>query len=202
MFNFLFYSMLYIFDLDYTLLDCVKLKSYLAEILGVKEEIYNDTYKSYFTDKGELYSFFKHGDLLNADAKMKTDFIVSAAREKIKSRLDKYLFPEAEIVLKKLKSNGHKLLLLTYGDIKWQKYKVENLGIKKYFDNIAYTDQKKGKFDFRHIKEDDVIIVNDNARECVEMSKHFPNARILLVEGPYSNNAEHDFEARALEELR
>lgn len=195
---------IYIFDLDYTLLDCAKLKIKLAEILGISEKIYNDTYKLYFTDKGELYSFFKHGDLLKMETRQHLPAwagLVSAALGKSKERFDRYLFPEAEIVLKKLKSDGHKLLLLTYGDIEWQKYKVENLKIKKYFDDIVYTDQEKEKFNFEKVQEDDIIIVNDNARECLEMSKNFPNARVFLVGGQYSNNAEHEFKARVLEEL-
>lgn len=106
---------------------------------------------------------------------------------------------------------------MTYGDIEWQKYKVENLKIEKCFDKIIYTNKKKSGCFFKKIianystasndeqfaqsLNDTVVIVNDNAKECLEMNKIFPDAEIFLIKSQYSNNAKHDFKIKKLKEL-
>lgn len=210
-------SMLIIFDLDYTLLDTLEFKKGLAEALNLEFDVYHKNCKKYFKDKDILYNLEKHLKILeqeNSDFKINENFL---------SNIGKYLFPEADDILKKMKDAGHKLVLLTYGDVQWQKMKVENLKIKKYFDEIIYTDKGKGEV-IRNSKtplapllerggpgsthplplsrgEEKILIVNDNARECLEMREAIGDCEIFLVKGRYSENVEHDLEIRELGEI-
>ncbi|MFH0856455.1 MAG: HAD hydrolase-like protein [bacterium] len=191
------HDMLIIFDLDYTLLDTLGFKKGLAEALNLEFDVYHENCKKHFKDTNILYNLEKHLKILeqeNSGVKIKDDFF---------SSIGSYLFPEAEDILKKMKNAGHKLVLLTYGDVKWQKQKVENLKIKKYFDEIIYTDKKKSKTEeLRDFLIKNAIhkflIVNDNAKECLEIKEVFEECEIFLVKGRYSENAEHDFEIREL----
>lgn len=211
--------MLIIFDLDYTLLDTKNFKTGLAKALGLAADEFNDSYKKYFKDRAMPYNVEKHIEYLGSG----TVETGAARKERLKDfflEIDKYLFADAENALKKLKLGGHKLLLLTFGDADWQKQKVDNLKIKKYFDEIIYTNKGKGEAD--ELRElmcrmeetktpltplcekggtEEILIVNDNAKECLEIKKSLGCGEIFLVDGPYADNCEHNLEIRKLEDI-
>lgn len=179
-----------IFDLDYTLLDTKKFKAGLARTLGLNID---DFKRSYFKNKKINYNLNKHLKILNQKETIKI-------KEFLK-KLDKYLFPESINVIKKLKKNN-KLILLSFGDKAWQKQKINNLSIKDYFDEIILTDKNKIEAlkPFLNTKER-ILIVNDNAREALEMKKVLKNCDILLTKGPYSDNIKHNEKIHSLSEL-
>lgn len=207
--------MLIIFDLDYTLLDTTKFKRGLGKALGLSMEEFNDTYKKIFKDKKLPYNIDIHIKYLLqnfreglADSTAMENGIKSRIKEFLRD-IDQYLFHEAENVLKKMKEEGHSLLLLTYGDEDWQRYKIENLKIKKYFDGIFYADKDKYEVleDLVNNQKqfffpgDEILIVNDNAQESLRIKESLGRGEIFLLEGPYSNNCAHDLKARDLREL-
>ncbi|MFH1192200.1 MAG: HAD hydrolase-like protein [bacterium] len=195
--------MLIIFDLDYTLLDTESFKKGLAEALGLTTGQFNNSYKKYFKERAIPYNIDQHIAYL-ASVSVETGEAAKLRLKDFFSTIDKYLFADAESVLGKLKLGGHKLVLLTYGDVEWQKQKFNNLKIKKYFAEIIYTDKGKGDVgELRRMAEErkDVLIVNDNARESLEIKKKAEQAEIFLIDGPYANNCEHNLERRKLEDI-
>jgi len=185
--------MIIIFDLDYTLLDAKKLKQGLAKALGLTAREFEKSYLEHFKNKKINYNFEKHLQILDKKHTPQID--------KFFKNLDQYLFPQSLNILKKLKTNN-KLILLSFGNKNWQKQKINNLNIKKYFDKIILTDKSKAEI-LKQLQgtKDKILIINDNARETLEMQKTLKNAKVFLVKGVYANNCEHDLEVKNLAEL-
>lgn len=195
--------MIVIFDLDYTLLDSKKFKAGEAAVLEISTKEYTATCEEIFKSKKIHYNLAKHLDYLINKGLIKTEERRNMNRRirKFLERIDDYLFPQAEKVLSKLQKRGDTLILLTYGDKQWQKIKVKNLKIKKYFKKIIFIEDKKEKaLDFLSGTKEKVLIINDKAQECLEMKKKIKQAEIFLVKGPYSHNIEHDLSVHRLEE--
>ncbi len=195
--------MIVVFDLDYTLLDTKKFKEGLIEVLEISPEIFAETYKIFRNDSETVYNFEKHIDYLveQGELPIKRKDIVKNNVEKFLEKIDEYLFPESVEVLKGLKKKNAELVLLTFGNKEWQQKKVDRLKIKKYFDEIILTDTDKEKsLDFLKSKREKKYIINDNAKECDLIKKVIPQSEIILVNGPYSDNIEHDFEIYKLKD--
>lgn len=192
--------MLIILDLDYTLLNTRKFKKGLARSLGLSMKKFNESYKKLFTDNSLPYDPRKHINETGRTCE------ASALVEKVNvflKTIDKYLFPEAEKILKEFKNRGYRLILLTYGNLKWQERKIENSKIKKYFDKFIFTDKaKEDEIKFLKNNDEEIIIVNDNARECAEIKKFLGKGKVFLIRGPYSDNVKHNFRKHSLTDLR
>jgi hypothetical protein len=103
--------------------------------------------------------------------------------------INQFVFSEAEIILKHLHRPDNKIILVTHGDKKWQKEKIKNLKIKKYFDKIIITDKNKSsRLKFLTKKKDKIIIINDNARENEYLLKLLPCSQAILIKGIHSEN--------------
>ena len=190
--------MIIIFDLDYTLLDTGRLHQKLAEIFD--QENYRADYQAHFKNKGVNFDGEKYLEILKAEGR------IDRAREKeLRLKLDElaenteeYLKAGAGAVLEQLKAEGNKLVLVTFGNEKWQKNKVKNLSIKKYFAEIVFEEREKGKSEFlKSLSEsgEEILIINDNLSEAVEMKKLLgEKAEFKLVKGKYNEKARHDVE--------
>ena len=77
-----------------------------------------------------------------------------------------YLFNDSVSFLKKLKSNGHKLYMLSYGgnDLQYQISKIYSCNIVNYFDGIFIT--KDLKFNIK-IDYSNGIFIDDNPRDLI-----------------------------------
>jgi len=99
--------------------------------------------------------------------------------------INNYLFPETEKTLSYLKNQGHKLILLTLGEPNFQKSKVDNSKIKKYFEKIVYEPKNKAENTLLKdlsMGDEDIIIINDKKEESNEMQKVLGNkSKIFLV---------------------
>ncbi|NCF74894.1 MAG: HAD hydrolase-like protein [Xanthomonadaceae bacterium] len=205
--------MIVIFDLDYTLLDSKKFRQDLASVFDMNIDEFNKYYEKYFKSKSLNYGIEEHLKILK-----KQKQINFTEEKKIKQKLniffkkmDDYLFPGVEKALKYFRNNGNKLILISFGNLDWQKLKIDNLKIKKYFDKIILEDSAKGKNDFlKSLKnsQEKILIINDNAKETFAMAKLLgKNCKFKIIQGPYSYNIKHkekiynDFENFAKEEI-
>lgn len=191
--------MITIIDLDYTLLDTKRFKEDMASLFNMSVEEWNESYWRHFKNKKINYNLEKHLEELIKEGLIKNEI----AAEKIKKafnefldKIEKYLFPETEKFLKELKSRGEELVLASFGDIGWQKKKVDGLKkVKELFDSIILED--KGKEENEAIKEikdrgEKIRIINDNAKESLLLAQGLGGeCEINLIKGPYSNNTEH-----------
>jgi len=197
--------MIYVFDLDFTLFDTKKLLLALPKAMGISPRVYNSTRDKYFPELlfTREYSGYKHINYLKRDG-----YIIDAVRARKKAAalfkdMDKYLYPGAEDLLCKLKKRKNELILLTFGDIRWQKAKVNGLSIKKYFNRIIITDKNKD-FVLKFLKksQDRALIINDNARENIAIKKALNDkAELILVKSPHSRNVRHNMKEYHFNEL-
>jgi len=193
--------MIFVFDLDYTLFNANNFKKKLARVLGFKEKDFILSYNKYFKEDNKNYNIERHlkimqqeGIIINYQKTKKrvTDFFKT---------INVYVFPGVESALEALKKNGHLLFLLSYGDLCWQRLKINNLDIKKYFDKIIIAEQAKNKrLDFINNKTSDLIIINDNAKESLALKKALGRGEIFLIKGPYSNNIKHNLKIYKLKD--
>jgi len=190
--------MVTIFDLDYTIFNTKRFKENLAEIFRMSTKDFNRSYWENFKAKGINYKLEKHLQILEDEEK-----INHRKAEKIREEfsgllkeIDKYIFPEVEKVVKFFKHRGDKLVLASFGDLGWQELKINNLAVKKYFNQIVLEEGDKSKNEFfQSLKEggEEISIINDNAKESLELKKELgEKCDIYLIQGPYSHNVEHD----------
>lgn len=196
--------MIIIFDLDYTLLDTEKVKHAWAKAFGVSYEVFSESFLELYKKDKVVYKINDHLNYLIKNKKINKNEKEEIKKrvEKILKDMDRYLLQCAFSLIKNLKENGHKLILITFGCKRWQRQKVDNLSIKKYFDKIIYTDQDKRKhLSFLKNTGEKILVVNDNAREIFQIKNFLNDADIFLVQGPYSENYPHQIKAQPLYNL-
>ncbi len=182
-----------IFDLDYTLLDTARFKDKLAEIFS-EQDFYAD-YKKYFKDQGVSFEIDKYLAILKGEERIDQAKIkeLNTSLNELMENLDEYLRPDAENVLKHFKKEGAGLVLMTFGDKKWQAEKINHLSIGKYFDKIIFEEKDKSQSEYLKSLSDgneEILIINDNLAEVEEMLKILKRGESRLVDGPYAGGKE------------
>lgn len=180
-----------IFDLDYTLLDTAEFKSKMAEILGAN---FKADYEKYFKSRGVNFNIGDYLLILKKEGRIDDKKLKSMRSEidELFYDIDDYLKFGVENTLEHFKKRGDELILLTFGYKQWQKKKVDNLSIKKYFDEIIFEDQDKSKSEYLKSlgeKDEEVLVINDNLSEAEQMLKILKKGELILVKGPYSGDA-------------
>ncbi|MEA2088598.1 MAG: HAD hydrolase-like protein [Patescibacteria group bacterium] len=190
--------MIIIFDLDYTLLDSTKFRKNLASVFNMDIDEFNKDYEEHFKSKGVNYDINKHLKILKKQKQINfaEEKTIKQRSDEFLKNIDSYLFSGAEEALKQFKNNNNnKLILISFGNIDWQKLKIDNLKIKEYFDEIILEDKNKEKSDFlKSLKdsEEKILIINDNAKESFDMAELLgDNCEFKIIQGPYSDNVEH-----------
>ncbi|MCX6796558.1 MAG: HAD family hydrolase [Candidatus Falkowbacteria bacterium] len=101
-----------------------------------------------------------------------------------------------------MKRRQHILILITHGNVSWQREKIKHLKIKRYFTKIIITDKNKvDGFKFLRNSKKEILIVNDNARENRAALKLLPHAQALLIKGIHSNNIKHNYKEYSLKQI-
>lgn len=178
-----------IFDLDYTLLDTAAFKKELSSALrecGISDTEFQEVY----SEKVEKEELVRDFDPLMYVKELRDS--LSCSEEEVVGRIEKvagnassHLFPDAVEVLGALKSEGHRLMLMTHGNVAWQKKKVEQSGIRDVFDEVFYAPEKKE--DLKDVLADiemPAVMVNDNGKEIDLLGTAFPQYRMIAVRGP------------------
>ncbi len=191
-----------IFDLDYTLLYTLKLKHKLARAMDLKYNEFDESMFKYFHETETDYNFDTHIKILAKEGKIKSLAKIKKRVNEIFKNSDNCLYPQVKSILANLKKRGHKLILLTRGDVSWQKRKVRALSIGKYFAKIIFTGRSKRLLAKKEFKNElDIVIVNDNARESLEMKRELGRGKIILIKGPYANNVKHELKSIMIKNL-
>ena len=97
-----------------------------------------------------------------------------------------YLFEDVEEFLQYLKEKKFEIILLTKGDVDFQKLKISNTDIDKYFDNIIITTSHKGDLDIDY----NGIFIDDNIEELESIMKN--NPRKVIYINRYNNDKIRD----------
>jgi len=190
--------MILIFDLDHTLLDIERFKKDKSKIFRLTPEENEIQGNNLFKKRGVGYNPYVHLKFLRDSGHIKTDSDVEKIKAEFQEAMkksDDYLFPDVEETLAYLKNKGYRLILMTFGDPEMQQPKIDNSRIKKYFEKTICEEKDKTQNDFFKSlanSNEDILIINDRADQSLAMKKALgKKAKIFLVRGPYSENAEH-----------
>ena len=153
---------IYIFDLDHTLIDARKMKEDLGLLLTNNKDMISE----------EIWNYYNENDVR----------IINFLEKELK----KYIFDN---VLENLNKIRETKILLTYGDLNYQRKKVMSLGFDKIFDRVILTDKNKVEFlkDFYEKNNNKKIyFINDNYNkrfsENKEIKEKIPKINIFEVD--------------------
>ncbi|MBU1075213.1 hypothetical protein KJ705_03975 [Patescibacteria group bacterium] len=180
--------MIYIIDFDHTLCNTTALKEALQEGVskfGVDEQIFAATYNRTVETIPDEYDYdtSRHAEIISKETsgdpkeiKNKLDSIIG--------RMDEFLFKDSLSFLNWLKDYG-KIVILTWGNPKWQQTKIENSSIKKLADQCLYTGKEKSTLQLGFPEpEEEWVFINDNPKEIKQTMKLFPKSTHLRMKRP------------------
>ncbi len=161
-------EIIYIFDFDHTLFNAKSFREDLGILISNDKHVLSEDIWNYFNTKN----------------KKTIDFVINNSKN--------YLFKNISKNLKKIKS---KKILLTFGNIEFQKVKIHSTGLQKFFDNIILVDENKITFlkDFYEKNKDKkIIFINDNYNkrfnENSEIHDKIPEIEIFEVDNYIKKN--------------
>lgn len=203
-----------IFDFDHTLFSTSRLHEFNKDRfkkLGVSEELFLAAFKKSKNSKNVDSGYYRPWRHFKLIAKSDPWISKRKLEEEFRKVLrlgPKFLYADTLPFLRKFKKK-FRLIIVSYGDKKFQSEKIIGAGIKKYFWKIFIT-QDTGKIKplkgFLK-KNEKAIFVDDNPAAFSPIKKTFPQiitVRINRGEGRYreaENNANIDFAVRNLKEL-
>lgn len=166
--------MTFIFDLDDTILDTVKLKDIIFKDMadcGASMDEIQATYAA-CTHNGSLYSPEKHIALLKAQAP-------NLDESEIMSRIDiinwqALVIPGSKEMVDEARKMGQ-VILLTKGDYSFQARKLVGTNIQDWFNDVIITPAAKEKVIEQMNTDTDVFVINDKEEENNAMKKIKPN---------------------------
>ncbi|MFA7315034.1 MAG: HAD family hydrolase [Candidatus Magasanikbacteria bacterium] len=175
-----------IIDFDDTLFDTQGFKHELVrslESLGISAELFWQTYNEarMLTDGNFSYSFERHARILERQGfdydKVLQNFSL------VKAKVKYFLFSDTIDFLESLKKSGHDLYLLSLGDSNFQKLKLEQCGIEKYFKQVFFRGKDKElvvKEILDKNKKSDIFFINDKIKENLKIKNYFSQIKIIL----------------------
>lgn len=147
-------------DFDGTLFDTDKYNKDTKKIFnkyGITNEMFHEAYQELF-GKTKLFNLNIITDYLvdkyDIDKKIYEEISVVKNND--------YVYPEVINCLNKMNSLGFELYILTYGDILFQKEKIEYSNISKYFKDIIITEQEKTSLNLDYKNS---IFIDNNPNE-------------------------------------
>lgn len=178
--------MIVVFDFDHTLFCTERWKKRLIRIYekyGVTEKDFWENYQKYEQQK-VIYTPRKQFQELRKKARLpfpEAEFIKSY-RSIFASKED-FLHEDALDLLKKLKQR-HTLWLISFGDSHFQRYKIENAGIRTIIPHlITSTGDKKHalKKILRKYPGERVVFIDDRAKNIDEIKENFPEVFTVQI---------------------
>ena len=187
--------MKFIIDLDRTLIDTDQFREDIIELAeghAITREEFGIAYKG---DDAKKVCFTPEKLSDGLSEKLggeKAEFeqqIYSLFSEKNKS----YFYEGAIDFLQKLRAKGQ-MILLTRGNQEFQKFKIEHLALKDFFDEVVVDHQPKEEICHRwNVEGEEVVFVNDNEEEIKLLKGKCPNWYYVHVQFNDKNKSENSF---------
>lgn len=136
---------------------------------------------------------FDFDDTLADTVSFKRALAAAPRADEVVARMAEFVFPQAPVVLGRLKAGDWKLALFTFGDPAWQESKVLRSGLLPFFDYVLYTPAPKETrvADFLGWPSP-LVFVNDHGGELDALKRACPDALMIAVRGPKSVPADPD----------
>jgi len=175
-----------IIDFDDTLFDTQKFKQELASSLvslGIGKELFWQTYAEarIMSDGNFSYSFERHANILEKEG-FDCEQVLNNLN-KVIEKIKNFLFDDTIDFLESLKKSEQDLYLLSLGDESFQKLKVGECDIAKYFKKVFFRDKDKElvvEEILAENKDSNIFFINDKIEESQKIKKDFPNIEVIL----------------------
>lgn len=175
---------------------------------GITDDIFTKNYYNYLPNKKnspiKTYLLGKHLEKINKDI----SFDKLAIEKSIQSFLNdtrKYVFSDAKNFLKRFSPS--ELFLISHGGRDFQRKKIENTQLEKYFHTVKISSGRKSQLICPLIKKwkERKFFLDDRAHYLEEVKKCWPEIITILIqrpEGRYhdSKNRYCDFTVKNLKE--
>lgn len=106
------------------------------------------------------------------------------------STLSEYVYPDVIPFLKKARTSGHTLVLITRGDPELQKAKAAHSGITEFFDDALYVESGSKSSAIqeylsanRHSPEN-AVFIDDTVFELEDAQNAHPSIRVIRMKRP------------------
>lgn len=189
---------MFIIDLDDTLLNTQTFKQARIKALhdlGVSDDLYKTSYKEAYNNASgiNIYNSSSHAEVLAKHGFDRKEIL--SALQRVEEGLKDLLFPGTEDLLNFLKEKRQKLILLSLGEEGFQKMKIKQTGLAKFFDLIFTVNDTKEHIIQKILKdypdEQEVWLVNDKIDETKKIKQLFPILKPILKMSPVFNEAEY-----------
>lgn len=179
---------------------------------GVSEEIFKKYYKDPTAEKKKniVRKYSPYDQIKRIDKKEINTKGIKKELPKIIKDTRKYLFEDGVRFSKELKDEG--LYIVSFGDGRFQKEKINNSGIAKYFKKIIIVDVSKAVAIRKILKNENIkngealIFIDDREKFLKDIKKSYPGMVTFLmkrIEGRYNDKRTNycDFEVKNFDEI-
>ena len=156
----------------------------------ISEELFQKHYYQYRKDKKgnliRIYDLKKQLRGIKKEKKMDIEPIRKELEAFLKNTR-KYIFNDVENFLKKFEKKN--LFIISYSKTDFQKNKIKNSGIPKYFKKIIITDEKKFKvlkriIDTEKTKNEEIFFLEDRTDYIAGIKNEIPWVKTILMRRP------------------
>jgi hypothetical protein len=169
-------------DFDGTLFDTTCFREKIFKVfleLGFDQQTVEKGYKDECQDY--LYSPQEQAKRLKKIKEYDIDSALDGLRS-IELNASECIYPNSAKFLENIDRKKYEVILLTLGDIKFQKAKYSNSGLNKYFDNAIFTTIQKWDYLIDFVRNDEkFILIDDRGNTCKNISEKFPNATAIEI---------------------
>jgi len=156
----------------------------------ISEELFQKHYYQYRKDKKgnliRIYNLKKQLRGIKKEKKMDIEPIRKELEVFLKDT-GKYIFNDVENFLKKFEKKN--LFIISYSKTDFQKNKIKNSGISKYFKKIIITDEEKFKalkriIDTEKTKNEEIFFLEDRTDYIAGIKNEIPWVKTILMRRP------------------
>jgi len=179
---------MFIIDLDNTLFNTYgspdsfsdyRVKS--LEDLGIDKKLYLEAYsQARLKDGFMVYNDEQHAKVLAKYGFDKKEILKRLKKSHQKSVLKDMLYDDALLFLDNIKKFNEPIYLLSWGNTEFQKLKIDNLDLAKYFGKIFFTGGSKIEITknlMDKAKDEEIWFINDKIKETLEIHNALPSIK-------------------------
>lgn len=177
------------FDFDGTLYDSDKLMRKFTDICKkfkiLEEDI--DTIEQELFTENKLFNLDELANYLSEKYILPPDFL----KELENLYSEKNIYPDVYLALNKIKqSQKYDMVILTYGNIKYQQKKIHNCDILEYIKEVIITEKKKS--DINNIDYENSIFIDNNPDQIKALKDKTDN--VIRIRRKTDKYSKHDTE--------
>lgn len=176
-------------DFDGTMFDTTSFKEAMFQVFLKADFSKSELLTAY---QAECLNYQFSIDGLTDRLKKIHDFNLSLTQvriEKLYSEVPRFIYDDVEQFLQSIDKSKYELILLTLGDPHFQRIKVENSKLEKYFDKVYYTEIQKWDYLDSIVKKDErFILIDDRSDTIHQISVKFPKALALEMDRKNEDN--------------